>query len=188
MTDRNKELVPYSWSPVREKTADHWTLFRRLLFWTLTCLQKSGAAGKEQQLSLYPVMSSWFCPGFISKHYSAPFSGLNKSYYHKQKRMATAKLQQHLNDKKRCSFLQLSPLGIYSLRPLPRPQVGVEEKGDSQLQGVDTHGVILGAVHVFLSHTRPNHPSVTHRDTTVGDNVTDTVRQTDTPRQTDTVR
>ena len=32
MTDRNKELVPYSWSPVREKTADHWTLFRRLVF------------------------------------------------------------------------------------------------------------------------------------------------------------
>ena len=30
--------------------------------------------------------------------------------------------------------------------------------------------------------------TVTHRDTTVGDNVTDTVRQIDTPRQTDTVR
>ena len=74
--------------------------------------------------------------------------------------MATAKLQQHLNDKKRCSFLRLSSLGIYSLRPLPRPQVGVEEKGDSQLQGIDTHGIVLGAVHVFLSHTRPNHPSV----------------------------
>ena len=32
MTDRNKELVPYSWSPVREKTVDHWTLFRRMVF------------------------------------------------------------------------------------------------------------------------------------------------------------
>ena len=32
MTDRNKKLVPDSWIPVREKTADHWTLFRGMVF------------------------------------------------------------------------------------------------------------------------------------------------------------
>ena len=43
---------------------------------------------------------------------------------------------------------------MYSLRSLPRPQVGVEEEGDSQLQGVDAHGIVLGAINVFLSWTR----------------------------------
>ena len=159
MTDRNKELVPYSWSPVREKTtglcsegwySEHSGVCRR-----------AELPGRNNS-SAYTIMSPWFCPGFIAKHYSAPFSGgLNKILSSQQrKRIETAKLQQHLNDKKCCSFLRLSPLGIYSLRPLPRPQVGVEEKGDSQLQGIDTHGVVLGAVHVFLSHTTPNHPSV----------------------------
>ena len=40
MTYKNRELVPdRSWS--------RWTLFRTMVFWTLRCLQKNGAAGKE---------------------------------------------------------------------------------------------------------------------------------------------
>ena len=46
MTDRNRELVPNSCNLVRE-SADHWTFCGWVVFWTLRCLQKSGAAGKE---------------------------------------------------------------------------------------------------------------------------------------------
>ena len=47
MTDKNRELVPDSLEPGKRKSADHWTLFGRMLFRTLGCLQKSGDAGKE---------------------------------------------------------------------------------------------------------------------------------------------
>ena len=47
MADRSRELVPDTWSLVRKrKSADHWTLFGRMVFWALGCLHpKSRANG-----------------------------------------------------------------------------------------------------------------------------------------------
>ena len=47
MTDRNRELAQDGLGLVRERPLDHWTLFGRMVFKTLGCLQKSKVAGKE---------------------------------------------------------------------------------------------------------------------------------------------